>query len=151
MIKDKFYDVRDAMALDIAGGYYCRHVSAMTSEELDSKSDIAAELGWRDMQIAEIQRKVEVLTGENSALKSAGNKMFISAIGLMEDPDIEVDHDRDIKDWEAMKTPATDAALAEIRAQAIDEFGIYHNFSGKLMIQVEAKKYAEKLRKESGQ
>lgn len=99
----------------------------------------------------ELQRKVEALAVEGAGLKSAGNKMFLTAISLMADPDVSVDHARDIKDWEGMKTPATDAALAEVRAQAIDEFGIYHNFSGKLMIQVEAKKYAEKLRKESGQ
>ena len=34
-----------------AGGYYCRHVSALTEEALHAKSDIAAELGWRDLQI----------------------------------------------------------------------------------------------------
>lgn len=39
------------MELDEIGGYYCRHVSAMTGENLHSKSDIAAELGHRDMLI----------------------------------------------------------------------------------------------------
>lgn len=47
----KRYAERDAYELDKAGNYYCRHVSAMTGEGLHSKSDIAAELGWRDMQI----------------------------------------------------------------------------------------------------
>lgn len=35
---------RDAMALDEAGGFYMRHVMAMTHEELHSKMAIAAEL-----------------------------------------------------------------------------------------------------------
>ena len=47
----KQYAERDAMAMDMAGNYYCRHVSAMTEEGLHAKSDIAAELAWRDMQI----------------------------------------------------------------------------------------------------
>ena len=53
-MKEKQYEERDAFKLDIAGGYYCRHVSAMTSEKLHSKSDIAAELGHRDMIIDEL-------------------------------------------------------------------------------------------------
>lgn len=48
-----------------------------------------------------------------------------------------------------LATPATDALLNTVRADAIDEFGRYHNFSGKLLIQDEAKKYAEKLRTET--
>jgi len=44
------------------------------------------------------------------------------------------------------ETPATDAYLNSVRADAVDEFGKYHNFSGKLFIQQEAKKYAAKLR-----
>jgi predicted RNase H-like nuclease len=45
------YAERDAFALDKAGGYYMRHLSAMTAEGLHAKSDIAAELAWRDMEI----------------------------------------------------------------------------------------------------
>lgn len=50
----KQYGERDASELDEAGGHYIRHVMAMTSEGLYSKSDIAAELGFRDMQIADL-------------------------------------------------------------------------------------------------
>lgn len=50
-MKEKQYAERDAYELDVAGNYYCRHVSAMTSEGLHSKGDIAAELGHRDMVI----------------------------------------------------------------------------------------------------
>jgi len=47
----RHYDERDIMQLDEAGDFYTNHVMAMTSEKLHSKSDIAAELGWRDMEI----------------------------------------------------------------------------------------------------
>ena len=48
------YAERDIEALDNFGGLYSKHVSAMTSESLHSKSSIAAELGYRDMLIAEL-------------------------------------------------------------------------------------------------
>ena len=51
----KRYEERDIMALDEAGGFYCRHIDAMTGEGLHGKSDIAAELGYRDMQIQALQ------------------------------------------------------------------------------------------------
>lgn len=55
----KQYSERDIMMLDKAGSHYIRHVEAMTSEELHSKSDIAAELGHRDHQIAELRAERE--------------------------------------------------------------------------------------------
>ena len=48
------YKERSPVALDAAGGYYIRHVSAMTGEKLHAKSDIAAELGYRDMLIDDL-------------------------------------------------------------------------------------------------
>lgn len=51
MADEKQYGERDIMALDKAGNYYSRHVMAMTAEKLHSKSAIAAELAWRDMEI----------------------------------------------------------------------------------------------------
>lgn len=51
MSKEKQYADRDIMHLDEVGNYYFRHVDAMTGEKLHSKSEIAAELGYRDMQI----------------------------------------------------------------------------------------------------
>ncbi len=51
----KQYAERDVMALDRAGGYYSRHVRAMTAEGLQSKSDIAAELAWRDAEIERLR------------------------------------------------------------------------------------------------
>lgn len=55
---EKFYGGRDLVALDKAGNYFCRHVSAMTSEGLHSKADIAAELAWRDQEIDRLKREV---------------------------------------------------------------------------------------------
>lgn len=61
--EEKQYAESDLMAMDFAGEHYCRHISAMTREELHSKSDIAAELGWRDMQIAELKAQCDALAG----------------------------------------------------------------------------------------
>jgi len=47
----KLYDKRDIEELDRIGEYYYKHVSAMTDENLHSKTDIAAELAWRDYLI----------------------------------------------------------------------------------------------------
>lgn len=52
---------RDAVELDRAGGYYSRHVQAMTAEGLHAKSDIAAELACRDMEIDRLRSQVETL------------------------------------------------------------------------------------------
>jgi len=46
-------------------------------------------------------------------------------------------------------TPATDAFLAEVRVQGVEMFGQYHNFSEKLLIQKEAKKFAAQLRQDA--
>lgn len=48
------YARRDLLALDRAGNHFCRHVGAMTREGLHSKHDIAAELAWRDSEIARL-------------------------------------------------------------------------------------------------
>lgn len=51
-MKPKLYAERDAMAL---GQLYVDHVQAMTSEGLHEKSDIAAELAWRDLKLKQAQ------------------------------------------------------------------------------------------------
>lgn len=66
MSEEKQYAERDLMGMDEAGNYYCRHITAMTREGLDSKSDIAAELGWRDMQIATLQLKLDALPAQDA-------------------------------------------------------------------------------------
>ena len=82
---------------------------AMSYEALKAERDALAD-------------RVNALAVENAALKQAGNKMFLSAISLMEDPELKIDHSRDIKDWERNETPATDAALAAIQAQGVEKF-----------------------------
>ena len=52
------YSKRDIMKLDDDGGYYFRHVLAMTAEKLHSKTDIAAELAYRDHRITELEVKL---------------------------------------------------------------------------------------------
>jgi len=57
------YAERDLESLDEAGDYYSRHIHAMTKEGLCSKSDIAAELAWRDRAIDELIERVIELGG----------------------------------------------------------------------------------------
>ena len=49
---------RDIIQLDIDGDYYFKHILAMTDESLHSKSDIAAELGWRDREIQKLKNEI---------------------------------------------------------------------------------------------
>jgi len=53
------YADRDIMGLDDKGGHYFRHVNAMTAEDLHSKSDIAAELAYRDYQIDQLEKRLK--------------------------------------------------------------------------------------------
>jgi len=61
----KLYDVgnRDIVELDT----YANHVHAMTGEKLHSKSDIAAELAFRDARIAELEKERAVRDLEQQA------------------------------------------------------------------------------------
>ena len=72
------YAERDAEALDGNGGYYFRHVLAMTGESLHSKGDIAAELGHRDMMndrmkrlITEREQRIDTLAAQAASLAAA--------------------------------------------------------------------------------
>lgn len=60
MESKKQYADRDRQA---QGSYYVTHVGAMTAEGLHSKSSIAAELAYRDIEIARLH-------AENTALQS---------------------------------------------------------------------------------
>jgi hypothetical protein len=51
------YAKRDHRAL---GEHYLRHVSAMTGEGLHAKSDIAAELAWRDAEIERLRSGLRI-------------------------------------------------------------------------------------------
>lgn len=64
------YIPRDLEALDEAGGYYTRHFQAVQQEGLDSRSDIAAELAYRDMVIARLRRQMALLKVQNGKLSA---------------------------------------------------------------------------------
>ena len=66
------YENRDIEELDNAGGYYMRHVMAMTAENLDSKSKIAAELAHRDFTIDQMQDELDALRAQ---LEASGQEL----------------------------------------------------------------------------
>lgn len=55
MTNEKLYAKRDICEQDENGGFYFKHVLAMTAEGLHSKSDIAAELAHRDLRIQQLE------------------------------------------------------------------------------------------------
>ena len=88
------------------------------------------------LELRKVRDDAAALAAENAALKQS-----------------ELEYDATCReefgsDWvtELTETPATDAYLAEVRAQGVEMFGQYHNFSEKLFIQKEAKKFASQLR-----
>lgn len=111
MSQVKQYADRDAMALDEAGGYYMRHVMAMTGEQLHGKGDIAAELGWRDMQIAAVQQKLDEVLAEREkfAVQCAAAKI---AVKYAKSAGFEC----------TLNTPDVDAFLNEVRADGVEMF-----------------------------
>ena len=58
-MSNKLYAERDIECLDEDGNFYFKHVMAMTAESLHGKSAIAAELGYRDLKIVELQARLE--------------------------------------------------------------------------------------------
>lgn len=114
MSEVKQYAKRDIMALDEAGNHYIRHVDHMTREKLHSKSDIAAELGWRDMQIAEIKAQRDALAAENAALREF----------MLECCVVECDDGYGVIELPAEgffpKTINTDAYLNSVRAEGVE-------------------------------
>ena len=68
---EKRYEKRDHFGMEEEGKYLSRHMSAMTSEALHSKSRIAAELGWRDMEIDRL--KAELLLAKQEVLEHLSN------------------------------------------------------------------------------
>lgn len=110
MSEAKQYAERDLMEMDYAGNHYCRHVSAMTREGLHSKSDIAAELGWRDMKIAALQQKMDAAEKkvEKFAVQCAAAKIAAAYAK-------EGRHDY------SLNTPDIDTYLNSVRADAIVE------------------------------
>ncbi len=86
----KQYCERDVMALDRAGGYYARHIQAMTTEGLESKSDIAAELGWRDMRIAKLDRSNSKVRVKHPTPQPMDAQISIVRPGTSDDTEIRL-------------------------------------------------------------
>lgn len=70
--------------------HYSRHVHAMTSEALHSKSDIAAELAWRDIEIRRLRdenailgtRLIKLLTEASEAPSFIQHRYHCAAVSL---------------------------------------------------------------------
>jgi hypothetical protein len=56
--------------------FFLPHKIAMTSENLHSKSEIAYELGSRDMRIAELEKELKALVSEVKDLGSVSYDQF---------------------------------------------------------------------------
>ncbi len=72
---EKIYGNRSARDLDRAGGYFQRHMAHMTSENLNSKGDIALELAHRDMEIDALLARHNALVVEHAALLINNNAL----------------------------------------------------------------------------
>lgn len=83
-LNELHYTERAIDELDFAGGYYTRHVNAMTAEGLNSKSAIAAELAVRDFVIDSLQKTISNLSENNKAALEALDKLsnHLLALGI---------------------------------------------------------------------
>ncbi len=97
-------------------------ISAFGGMSMDECSD-GVYVNYEDYAV--LEAKCVALAAENAWLKD-----YLAPMGL-----------------KVEGTPVTDAFLSEVRAQGVEMFGQYHNFSEKLFIQKEAQKFAAQLRK----
>lgn len=105
-----------------------------------------------EQQLAESHRALRAETTAHDNLKMQLEKMAAENVGLKESRQrlaefIHEELDADYPLNMDIEIPSTDSFLAEVRAQGVEMFGQYHNFSEKLFIQKEAQKFAENLRK----
>lgn len=78
---EKQYGQRDPIALEKAGGYFTRHMQAMTAEGLFDKSAIAEELAWRDMQIDRLRAVLaEVVPAFSMTTPQSGGDAFEATV-----------------------------------------------------------------------
>ncbi|ELL7321847.1 TPA: hypothetical protein JLD45_000107 [Escherichia coli] len=128
--------------------------------ELESKLETALrECRSAGITIDNLEAKCAAMAAENARLRSAVTQQIelraeIKKAGRPPHADFWVQSicEAEKKVKRALEeTPATDAFLAEVRAQGVEMFGQYHNFSEKLFIQKEAQKFAAQLRKGGNQ
>lgn len=129
-------------------------ISAFGGMSMDERSD-GAYVNYEDYTA--LEAKCAALAAENAGLKSGamdeikvinrGGQAYCVKDGVRVNPM----YARGWNDYRAKSlqsdTTATDAFLAEVRAQGVEMFGKYHNFSERLFIQKEAQKFAAQLRK----
>ncbi|EFH6335598.1 hypothetical protein GN947_25770 [Escherichia coli] len=128
--------------------------------ELESKLETALrECRSAGITIDNLEAKCAAMAAENARLRSAVTQQIelraeIKKAGRPPHADFWVQSicEAEKKVKRALEEPpATDAFLAEVRAQGVEMFGQYHNFSEKLFIQKEAQKFAAQLRKGGNQ
>ncbi|EAB1703048.1 hypothetical protein MVQ41_001190 [Salmonella enterica] len=94
------------------------------------------------VQLANAESKCRELAAENSGLKSALNDILQPDAAVLE-------RNHRVRALDAMETPATDAFLAEVRAQGVEMFS--EKFGGGTllsnMVKETAKDFAAQLRK----
>ncbi|EHA7598641.1 TPA: hypothetical protein IRL78_000050 [Escherichia coli] len=119
-------------------------ISALSEDQQRSIESIKQ----ADAAVKLAHEKFSALAAEN-----AGLKKFCKDAAFYADYEAELGMERGgFSDaLNEIKTPATDAFMAEVRAQGVEMFGQYHNFSEKLFIQKEAQKFAAQLRKGGNQ
>jgi len=81
----KLYADRDTNALE---PHYYKHVNAMTTERLHAKSHIAAELAWRDKEIARLRKalsEVRNIASDRERFVMLGPRGFIAAVHVVDD------------------------------------------------------------------
>lgn len=83
-LNELHYGERAIDELDFAGGYYSRHVNAMTAEGLNSKSAIAAELAVRDFVIDSMKETIGQLTHNNTLLLDQLDELskYLQTLGI---------------------------------------------------------------------
>lgn len=77
----RLYAERD---IEDQGGHYARHVNAMTAEGLHAKSDIAAELAHRDIDVEVWKGNYQTLMEAYSALLAQQSRLRSALRGVME-------------------------------------------------------------------
>lgn len=113
----KQYAERDVIALDEQGGYYIRHVIAMTREKLYLKSDVAAELAFRDMRIdALTKRSDELLDSLKELLSSKAEHGLFAGVAAADNAIKLVKSIEDAERIGADHSP--DAAIAKVKGGA---------------------------------
>ncbi|UIL51563.1 hypothetical protein LZU96_15195 [Pantoea agglomerans] len=123
----KHYSKRDLLEMDRAGNHYGNHVMAMTAEQLHSKSDIAAELGWRDMQIAALEAKVKQLEWDSVFIpKNIETALAVMGVAL---PESKEEFNFSINRWVQRLVdrvirvgPELDAERNNLRAEGVESF-----------------------------